>query len=93
VVLAYTNQGGTSQRAVTNDKGEYRLYDLVSGINYTLSATGQTFRSDSVTRTFAPGEDGTEDFSLGLAGTPAPATPTNLSAVTYVSFANPTGKS
>jgi hypothetical protein len=92
VVLAYTNQGGTSQRAVTDDKGEYRLYDLVSGINYTLSAVGQTFRSDSVTRTFAPGEDGTEDFNLGVAGTPVLASPTNLSAVTYVSFANPSSK-
>lgn len=93
VVLAYSNQGGTSQRAVTDKDGEYRLYDLVSGVNYTLSAVGQTFRSDSVTRIIAPGESGTENFSLGNAGFPTLVAPTNLSAVTYVSHRDPTAKS
>lgn len=92
VVLAYSNQGGTSQRAVTDRKGEYRVYDLVSGVNYTFSAVGQTYRSDSVTRTIAPGESGTENFSLGNAGFPALVAPTNLSAVTYVSHRDPTAK-
>ncbi|MES1227032.1 MAG: carboxypeptidase-like regulatory domain-containing protein, partial [Armatimonadota bacterium] len=85
-VFAYSSNGGTSQRAITGKDGEFVMDDLVAGINYKVSATGQTFRSDQVSVTLGVGERRTVDFSLGDAGFPTLSAPTDLSSVTYVSY-------
>lgn len=85
-VFAYSASGGSSKRAITGEDGTFTMNELVAGVTYTVSATGQTYRSDQFSLTLAPGEAFNTDFVLGDAGVPVLSAPTSLSAVTYTSF-------
>ncbi|MCW5938221.1 MAG: carboxypeptidase regulatory-like domain-containing protein [Fimbriimonadaceae bacterium] len=76
---------GSSQRAFTDQRGQYVLRDLVAGVEYVLAAGGQGFRSDTETVRLRVGERRVLNFLIGEAGIPILSPPRDLSVVTWVS--------
>lgn len=89
-VFLYNSNGGVSKRAITGDDGTYFMNDVPSGVTFTISATGQTYRSDQFSLVTSTGSTRVVDFVLRDGGMPVLAAPTNLSSITYVSHPDAT---
>jgi hypothetical protein len=83
-VYAYFG-AGSSQRAFTDEDGEYLLRDLVAGADYEVSAGGQGLRSDRTQVVLDRGETRGLDFVCGDPGIPNLDPPQNVGVVTWVS--------
>ncbi|MBX7132781.1 MAG: carboxypeptidase-like regulatory domain-containing protein [Fimbriimonadaceae bacterium] len=84
-VFAYDTGILSSQRTVTNANGEYELFGLVSGLNYTVVAGGREYRSDVDQVLLSDGERQTVNFTLGTPGNPQMEPPQNLSVTSWTS--------
>ncbi len=79
------NGSGSASRDFTNSLGQYVLEDVIAGVEYTISASARTYRSDTEVVVLDPAETRTINFILGNPGIPGFDPPTNLDAVTWVS--------
>ncbi len=84
-VFAYFGTS-SSARVFTDDDGQYILRDMVANVNYAVSASGQSFRSDQTNITLSNGENRTINFTLDNPGLPALTPPQNLGITSWVSF-------
>lgn len=84
-VFAYDTGILSSQRTVTNANGEYELFGLVSGLNYTVVAGGRDYRSDADQVLLEDRERRTVNFTLGSPGNPQMEPPQNLSLTSWTS--------
>lgn len=75
----------SSQRTVTGPNGEYELFGLISGLDYTVSAGGRLYRSDVEFITLRDGERRTLNFVLSDPGNPLMPTPQDLDAICWTS--------
>lgn len=80
----------SSSMAVTDRNGNYRIDGLVAGLNYQLNASGQGFSGDYDQVLLQAGDDAQIDFTLGNSSGGQPASPANLTAVSWTSPADPT---
>lgn len=76
---------GSSQRAFSNDDGNYVLRDLVAGVDYELYAGGQGLRADRTAITLDIGETRNLNFVVSDPGIPVLDPPQNVLATTWVS--------
>lgn len=88
-VFAYCG-AGSSQRTFTDRDGNYVLRDLIGGVTYTISATGQGFSSDQVDVTVPVGGQRTINLVMGDADIPFLDPPQNVGATSWVSHVDPT---
>ena len=79
------NGAGSAARAFTNSLGQYELDDLLSNINYTVTASARTYSNDTDSAVLDPGEVRILNFILGNPTGTTFNAPTNLDAVTWVS--------
>lgn len=84
-IFAYFGTGG-SARAFSDENGEFILRDLVANVNYSISASGQSFRSDQTNVTLFSGETRTLNFTLDNPGLPALDPPQNIGITSWVTF-------
>lgn len=84
-VFAYFGTS-SSQKVFTDDNGHYILRDLVANVNYTLSASGQTYRSDQTNVTLSNGQTRTINFTLDNPGLPTLTPPQNVGITSWVSY-------
>lgn len=84
-VFAYFGTG-SSARAISDRNGNFTLRDMVANVNYSLSASGQGFRSDQTTVVLANGETRNLNFVLDNPGLPALSPPQNIGGNTWVSY-------
>ncbi|MDI9637323.1 carboxypeptidase-like regulatory domain-containing protein [Kamptonema cortianum] len=89
-VFAYNGAGG-SARAFTNSDGNYVLADLIAGVNYSISATGQGYESDQTSVNLSAGETRTLNLVLDDPFIPVLNPPQNVGATSWVS--HPTSRS
>jgi len=75
----------TSNIAVTDAQGNYRMDDLLAGVQYSVEANALTTDSDTTTVTLNPGDVQTENFLLPDATNPALPAPQNLAATSWTS--------
>lgn len=88
-VFAYSGVAG-SQRVFTNEDGNYQFNDIIAGIDYDISASGQGYRSDQTFINLNPGDNRVFDFTLDEPGIPGIDPPQNISAVTWISHTDHT---
>ncbi len=79
--------GGTlsSNRAVTDENGEFEIRDLIGGIAYDVLASARTYDSDLASLTLSPGENRRIDFVLEFESNPGFLPPNDLTAVAWTS--------
>lgn len=82
-VFVYSG-AGSSQRAVTNEDGQYTLRDVPANIQFTISASGRGYRSDQDVIVISGNQTRVLDFVLSNPGLPALSPPSNIGAVTWV---------
>ena len=87
-VYAY-NGAGSSVRAFTDNTGQYVIEDLIPNTVYTISGTGQGYRSDQEDVLLSSGESRRVDLILGTPLVTAVDPPTNIGAVSWVSPSSP----
>lgn len=75
----------SSSRAITNDRGEYELAGLVSGVEYIVVAGGREFRSDADGVILNDGETRTLNFTISDSGDPTLPAVDDLDAVSWTS--------
>ena len=83
-VYAY-NGAGSSARTFTDENGNYVFNDLVGGVNYSVLAGGQGFRSDTSNVSLGLNDSRTLNFVLDDPGLPNLQPPDNIFATTWVS--------
>lgn len=76
---------GSSQRAFSDEDGDYTLRDLVAGVDYELYAGGQGLRADRTAVNLDIGETRTLNFVVSDPGIPPLDPPQNVLATTWVS--------
>ena len=84
-VFAYFGVG-SSTKVFTDGNGNFTLRDLVANVDYAVSASGQTYRSDQTTIRLSNGETRSINFTLDNPGLPALTPPQNLGITSWVSF-------
>ncbi len=84
-IFAYFGTG-SSARAITDRNGNFTMRDVVANVNYSLSASGQGFRSDQTTVVLANGENRNINFTLDNPGLPFLSPPQNIGGTSWVSY-------
>jgi hypothetical protein len=84
-IFAFFGTGG-SARAFSDNNGKFVLRDLVANVNYAISASGQSFRSDQTNIVLGNGETRNLNFTLDNPGLPALSPPQNIGITSWVSF-------
>lgn len=84
-VFAYFGTG-SSTRVFTDRNGEFILRDLVANVTYTISASGQSYRSDQTNVVLNNGETRTLNFTLDNPGLPNLVPPQNVGITSWVSY-------
>lgn len=89
-VFAY-HGSGSSTRSFTDANGRYTIRDLVPNLSYTVSASGQGYRSDQTAVVLANSETRVRNFVLDNPGLPGLTPPQNIGVTSWVS--HPTSRS
>lgn len=84
-VFAYMGSG-SSARIFTDKNGNFTMRDMIANVNYSISASGQGYRSDQLTLVLAEGQTRTLNFTLSSPGLPALDPPQNVGITSWVSW-------
>ena len=76
---------GSSTRAFTDATGRYTVRDILANTNYTVSASGQGYRSDQTSIALGSGQTLTRNFVLDRPGLPGLTPPQNIGVTSWVS--------
>jgi len=87
-VFALGSGSLSSNKAITDKDGKFRIDRLMAGESYTVMASAGGYSSDSDQFVLDAGERLEVDFTLGNPGTPGLIPPQDLSIIAWTSFAS-----